>query len=236
MMQYSQYYEEILYPFQNKVLKVLKDCELPFYLTGGTAVSRGYLNHRYSDDLDLFVNNDFDFLNHVETALKLFEKSGFQIDFADASSDSFTRIFLNRNKNGLSKNGLKIDFVNDIDVHFGEIQPTSVYYQTDSLRNILSNKYTALYRIAVKDVVDICEISKNLAFDWKDIIDEANQKEAGIDLKEVVHIFSSFSDEILSSVKWIKKPDLEDLRKNINTIAFDMLNEKQNSLCLNSKL
>jgi predicted nucleotidyltransferase component of viral defense system len=33
-----------------------------FYLTGGTALSRAYLNHRYSDDLDFFVNavNDFE--------------------------------------------------------------------------------------------------------------------------------------------------------------------------------
>ena len=97
MMQYSQYYEEILYPFQDKVLSVLKNCALPFYLTGGTAVSRGYLNHRYSDDLDLFVNNDADFQSHIEKAISAFETEGFSIDFSDASSVSFTRIFLNRN-------------------------------------------------------------------------------------------------------------------------------------------
>lgn len=194
-------------------------------------MSRGYLNHRYSDDLDLFVNNNSDFQNHIETAIKSFEAAGFSIDFADSSSDNFTRIFLDRNKNGLKKNGLKIDFVNDIDVHFGEIQKTAVYYQTDSLRNILSNKYTALYRIAVKDVVDICEIAKNMSFDWKDIISEANQKEGGIDLKEVVQIFSSFSDDILESVKWVNPPNLGILRKQITTITFDMLNERKNSLC-----
>jgi len=37
-----------------------------FYLTGGTALGRHYLKHRYSDDLDLFVNrnNDFKQLTH----------------------------------------------------------------------------------------------------------------------------------------------------------------------------
>lgn len=194
-------------------------------------MSRGYLNHRYSDDLDFFVNNDSDFQNHVERALKAFEAANFSIDFSDSSSENFSRVFLDRNKSKLDKMGLKIDFVNDIDVHFGDIEKTSVYYQTDSLRNILSNKYTALYRIAIKDVVDICEIAKNMVFDWKDIIDEANQKEAGIDLKEVVQIFSSFSDEMFESVKWVTKPDLKNLRKCINTITFDMLNEKKNSLC-----
>ena len=92
------------------------------------------------------------------------------------TSESFQRIYLNRNKDGLKRNGLKVDFVNDIDVHFGEIQNTSVYYRTDSIRNILSNKYTALYRIAVKDVVDICEIAQNTSFDWKEIISEAKER------------------------------------------------------------
>jgi hypothetical protein len=31
-----------------------------FYLSGGTAASRGYLHHRFSDDLDLFVNTKQD--------------------------------------------------------------------------------------------------------------------------------------------------------------------------------
>ena len=117
MMQYSQYYEESLYPFQDKVLTILKDCGLPFYLTGGTAVSRGYLNHRYSDDLDFFVNNDTSFQAHVEKAVSAFVTAGFSIDFSESSSIYFTRLFLDRNKSGLNKNGLKIDFVNDIDVH-----------------------------------------------------------------------------------------------------------------------
>ena len=127
---------------------------------------------------------------------------------------------------------MKIAFVNDIDTHFGDIQNTKVYYRTDSLRNILSNKYTALYRISVKDVIDICEISQNLAFNWKDIIDEANQKEDGTDLKEIVQIFASFNDDILKSAKWVKTPDIEQLHKTISTIAFDMLNQQKNSLCL----
>lgn len=230
-MPYSQYYEEILYPYQDEVLKILKGCDLPFYLTGGTAVSRGYLNHRYSDDLDLFVNADKDFSLHVEKSIKEFESHGFFIDFSDASSSSFNRIFLDRNRNGLGSKGLKIDFVNDVAVHFDDIQSTKIYYKTDSLRNILSNKYTALYRLSVKDVVDICEISKNMSFDWKDIINESNEKETGVDLKEVVQIFSSYDDDAFNSVKWIKSFDLEDLRKCLTTIASDMLNERKNSLC-----
>ena len=230
-MLYSQYYEEILYPLQDKVLKMLKNCDLPFYLTGGTAVSRGYFGHRYSDDLDFFVNGDSDFQEHIEKVLKIFDDSDLKVDYADVSSATFMRIFINRNIGGLDENGLKVDFVNDIDVHFGEICNTEVYYRTDSLRNILSNKYTALYRIAVKDVVDICEIAKNLSFSWADIIDEASQKEGGIDLKEVIQIFRSFNDVAFENVKWAKKTNIDQLKENMNIIAADMLNERNNSLC-----
>jgi len=44
-------YFNLLYPLQDEVLRVLKRLETGLYLTGGTAASRGYLNHRLSDDL-----------------------------------------------------------------------------------------------------------------------------------------------------------------------------------------
>ena len=39
--------------------------ETDFYLTGGTALSRVYLKHRYSDDLDFFINNSNKFSTFV---------------------------------------------------------------------------------------------------------------------------------------------------------------------------
>lgn len=47
-----------LYPLQDSVLAAFAAADTEFYLTGGTAASRGYLDHRFSDDLDLFVNDD----------------------------------------------------------------------------------------------------------------------------------------------------------------------------------
>jgi len=44
-----------LYRLQDRVLMHLKRADHGFYLTGGTALSRGYYRHRYSDDLDFFV-------------------------------------------------------------------------------------------------------------------------------------------------------------------------------------
>ena len=55
------FYAQTLYPFQDEVLQIINLVETGFYLTGGTAASRGYLHHRYSDDLDFFVNDQPDF-------------------------------------------------------------------------------------------------------------------------------------------------------------------------------
>ena len=52
------WFEEVLYPFQDEALAIAARVETGFYLTGGTALGRVHLRHRYSDDLDLFVNDD----------------------------------------------------------------------------------------------------------------------------------------------------------------------------------
>jgi len=52
----EKFYTEQLYPLQDEVLRTHTSCITPFYLTGGTTLSHGYLRHRHSDDLDLFIN------------------------------------------------------------------------------------------------------------------------------------------------------------------------------------
>ena len=52
------WFEQVLYPFQDEVLAVAERVETGFYLTGGTALGRVHLRHRYSEDLGLFVNDD----------------------------------------------------------------------------------------------------------------------------------------------------------------------------------
>ena len=66
MRKYKKYYRESLYPFQDGILEIVKRIGVPFYLTGGTALSRHYTPVRYSDDLDLFVNRDPEFSNWAE--------------------------------------------------------------------------------------------------------------------------------------------------------------------------
>lgn len=38
------FYLNLLYPFQDQILRVFRSTDTEFHLTGGTALSRGYLN------------------------------------------------------------------------------------------------------------------------------------------------------------------------------------------------
>ncbi len=226
---YSEYYEESLYKLQNGILNTVKNLNVPFYLTGGTALSRGYYNHRYSDDLDFFVNQDTKFNFYVNSILEGLQKKGFfwstDIGFVK-SIDFFSLVVQHPNFN----NRLKLDFVNDIAAHFGDIVKTPVYYKTDSIRNILSNKVTALFRMSAKDVVDIHEICTHENFQWDEIFSEVRQKELGIEPSETAEIISGFPKNAFDSIKWIHPMKYEQMMKNLEVISKDMLSLSKNSL------
>ena len=225
----SQYYEEILYPLQNGVLEIISRCETRFYLTGGTALSRGYYNHRYSDDLDLFVNNDADYAKQVEVVLSSLNKSGFVQDRNSdfRRYDNFTSLTIVNEKYRAS---LKIDFVNDVAAHYGVIVSTDLFCRTDSIRNILSNKITAIFRMEAKDIADIREIALHDSFNWKELVLEASEKEGGIEIPILVQYLQGMPQAKFEDIGWINKPDWVQFKKDIEVIAGDILFGVDNSL------
>ncbi len=187
--------------------------KLPFYLTGGTALSRYYFNHRYSDDLDLFVNNDANFSKYTqvlyETLLDKQKDGLFVIDNQKTRrSENFMQLFIIKDEQVL-----RVDFVNDIVMHYGEFLEDEILGKIDSLRNILSNKLSAIFRYEAKDIVDIWIICKNLKCYWMEIIKEAMNKEAGVDPVAIYEILSSFPVNKLDLIKWIKPPLPEIFKK-----------------------
>ncbi len=77
----EEHYKGKLYPIQDGVIKIVRDLNLPFYLTGGTALSRFYFNHRYSDDLDFFVNDDPNFKLYVQSFWEYLNNPTAEINF-----------------------------------------------------------------------------------------------------------------------------------------------------------
>lgn len=213
----TSYYTDTLYPLQDKVLKILSKIKTKFYLTGGTALSRGYLNHRYSDDLDFFVNQEKKFVNLAEDVLRQLSSLKIVINI---KSDTYYSIMV--------EDKLKIDLVNDSGKHFGNINNLPLYLQTDNIENILANKLIAIIgRDEPKDIVDIWAISKHQHVDWEEIFTASNSKAVGIFPPNVAEKISEFPTEMLSEIKWVegKRPEDEIFKDDIEKIIDKMLEE-----------
>ena len=216
MNTYEKFYMESLYPIQDGVIRAIRDIHSPFYLTGGTALSRGYYNHRFSDDLDFFVNgrNDFtDLIAHfTETLRGVFHVT------SEVEAHDYFQIHVH-----VQNVSLKIDLVNDIAVHDGDIIEHPDLGNIDNEGNILSNKISALYRYEAKDVVDILEICRTVDFSWDDMISRARGKEAGVEPSIISDIIKNIPDVELQNIKWVSKPDFTAMRNDLEQISWDIL-------------
>ncbi len=222
---HADYYQNILYPLQNKVLKVFAEVDTSFYLTGGTALSRAYLNHRYSEDLDFFVNDDSLFKKQVDLVINHLTASGYTAEIA-TTLKTFTRVFI------VEENcSLKVDFVNDISTRFGQINATDLCIRTDSVQNILSNKLTALSRLEAKDVIDLIYISRNYEFNWEQAINEAQQKDMWVNPVEIATLLEQFPLKKRKEIAWVSDiPNSSNLKSWLHTMISDVMIGKDNSL------
>jgi len=217
----SQYYEENLYPLQDGVMNILQHSDTNFFLTGGTALSRAYYNHRYSDDLDFFVNQSQTYDDQLNKVLALLQENGYIWDTNNeyTRAKNFTTLKVRKDSDTL----LKLDFVNDLVPHYGDIVETNLFYRTDSIRNMLSNKLSAIFRYAAKDIIDIREIALHETIDWPTVINEARNKEAGLELVYISEILTSMPQSEFETVTWTKKPSWQEFRSDIDRIILEMI-------------
>lgn len=230
MKSYEKYFTERLYPFQDGVLRLVNALETPFYLTGGTALSRHYFNHRYSDDLDFFVNHDDRYPSYVKRIFDRMEtesrKGAYAIEHQKTiREENHTQLFL-RKENIL----LKLDFINDVAPHFGEFEESPAFGRIDSWRNMLSNKLSALGRLEIKDFVDLWVVAKHRKFRWRDIFDEAKQKDAGLDPVLIYELLRTVPVESLDLIKWVRPVDPDRFIDELGIIAEDLVFGRKNGL------
>lgn len=214
-----------LYQLQDKFLNWISPKELPFYLTGGTALGRFYLNHRYSDDLDFFTNADPCFQDHIKS-LKASIVNYFDTDMEKSLfSEDFARFYI-----AFEHLSLKVEFVNDMPFRAGEPIHWSMG-KIDTPLNILSNKLTAVTgRDEPKDVCDIIFIAMNYAFNWKAVFLDAKKK-AVINEIDIEERLNTFPVDLLKSINWIEaRSDISELKASLKSITDDFLYGKDNSL------
>lgn len=212
------------------MLRLVNALKTPFYLTGGTALSRHYFNHRYSDDLDFFVNHDERYKSLMQLIFSRLEaasrKGDFIIDYQRIiRGENYTQIFLHK-----EDIFLKLDFINDVALHFGDLEESPALGRVDGWRNILSNKLTALGRLEIKDFVDLWFVANHRRFSWREIFEEAKQKDAGLDPVMIYELFLTVPAESLSLIKWVCSIDSNKFLNDMGVIADDLIFGRLNSL------
>jgi predicted nucleotidyltransferase component of viral defense system len=210
----AEYYTNILYPLQDKAIPAFKDS--PFYLTGGTALSRGYYHHRYSDDLDYFVNNSPEFQRIAEEVIiKLTDIfNDIKISLKDTH---FVRIFTSEEK-------LKIELINDVPSHIGTLIDHPVLGRIDSKENILANKLTAIVdRTMPKDMVDLYFLLQD-GLDLKKALVNAESKAAGIAPLLVAKVFGEFDYTLLDTeIKWVNPIPSITIKEFMNSLSLSIV-------------
>ncbi len=158
---------------QQKTLDLISNSGLAssFYFTGGTALSSAYLNHRDSEDLDFFSEEEVD----TENVLFILHgfKSELEFDSIEVQTSFNRNLFFLHFEDGQS---LKTEFTY---YPFPQIEQGPQYgkIRIDSLVDIATNK---LHTISVKnrsrDFIDLYFIFQKREFSIKELYFYAKQK------------------------------------------------------------
>jgi hypothetical protein len=145
-----------------------------FFLTGGTALAEYYLQHRYSDDLDLFTVDDEAFGLARGEIYRL--AATLSVSLASiTSTPTFQRFELAR----AGDEPVRLDLVRDVDFQFGQHQSFGPVI-VDSEENIGANKVSAILgRTESKDFVDLYFLLQS-GQQLPALITDAKQKDSGI--------------------------------------------------------
>ena len=216
---YVEFYEKILYPIQDKAIEAFKGS--PFYLTGGTVLSRVYYQHRYSDALDFFVNylSNFERLANaqIEKLSKIFKDV--EVDYR---GDYFCHLYVFERR-------LKIELVNDVPSHIGDLVNHPNFGLIDSKENILTNKITAVMdRSMPKDIVYMYFLIKDGVSLRKALVD-VHSKAAGIVPVYIAKLLSEFDYSLLDTeIKWIKPIPSDEIRDFMTEVSMMIIRGDKN--------
>lgn len=195
----------ILTDLQQETLKVffsVPELKKKFYLTGGTALSAFYLEHRLSEDLDFFTH--YVELHSVEKSIEdAFTSAGLRLT-KERGSPTFRRYRIN--------SSLQVDIVKDIDFRIGTPELRDGF-MVDNPKNIAVNKVTAIYgRLEPKDYVDLYFLKPFSNYKIMELLQLAKNKDAGLEPFQWAKIIADV--ESINVLPVMLKPlRLENLKK-----------------------
>ncbi len=214
-----RYFDDFLYPFQDEALRRLSSLDTGLYLTGGTAASRGYLKHRFSDDLDLFANDADEFRIWTERAIEAVSSNPHWRTEMLLREDRFVRLSLVQ-----EQGSLKLEFVNDVPAHVGGTREHPILGRIDSAENILANKITALVdREEPKDLADVWGFCTLLGLRIEEALEGTRSKAAGIFPADLARVLMSASDDDWKLIRWTEPPEASRFRTDLEGLGKRLL-------------
>jgi hypothetical protein len=213
------YYLNVLYPLQDEVLAVASSVKTGLYLSGGTAVSRGYLHHRFSEDLDLFADDSPSFALWTARLIEALGKDPRWSLTILQREDRLIRLALQS-----KRATLKIEMINDVPARIGGIHFHPVLGNLDSPENLLANKITALLtRDEPKDLADIWGLCTKHGLSLSQAIKGAQGKASGIFPPDLARALCSATEADWAAVLWQDAPLADVFVRDLHALGEDLL-------------
>lgn len=208
--------------FQEEVIRQISQTTIKeiFFLTGGTALSAFYLQHRYSEDLDFFTEVP----GAAGSVLPIMESIQKKLSASlevKRTFNTFTEILISSNK----KETVILHFAQDAPYR---LKPT-VYNESygiyiDNLLDISCNKFSALFdRHDMKDFVDIYFINRE-EMKFEEVYRFAKKKHLGLDDYWLAQALKCVNDLTILP-RMIKPVTLEELREFFNQKIKSLMSE-----------
>ncbi len=214
-------------PFQTRVLETLFESglsDLGYFFTGGTALAEFYLQHRFSDDLDIFIREHQSIKGDFTSVKRLLEEKSFEV-FSEVAGDEFVRFFVRDSEE--TGPGLKVELARQAGV---QLSPSMAVGKivVDSFEDIAVNKICAIYgRIEVKDFVDLFFILRQSNFSLDYLVARAKEKDADFEREDTVLEFATrllaVGELQLHQIRMIKSLSLDDLRSYLRPKAEELI-------------
>lgn len=216
----TTWYHDTFYPLQDRILLRINQLQTGLYLTGGTAASRAYLNHRYSDDLDFFAQDDAEFEIWFSRCLEATKREVEHVQVL-TREERFCRCILSA-----GDIQLKLEFVNDVPSRIGSVREHPVLGKIDAPENILANKITAaIDRREPKDLADIWGFCMKMNLSIHDAITGAQGKAAGVFPPDLARVLLTTTEDDWLAIRWSEAPNSSDFLNEIHAIGEALLLE-----------
>jgi len=213
------YYLNVLYPLQDEVLAIISSLETGLYLSGGTAVSRGYLHHRFSEDLDLFADDAPDFrLWAARLVQALAKDKRWRLEVVQRE-ERLVRMVLTA-----PQRVLKIELINDVPSRIGVVSRHPVLGLLDCPENLLANKISALLdRDEPKDLADIWGLCTMLRLPLALAIEGAQGKAAGVFAPDCARALCTANESDWNTILWHDGPPANGFIRDLHALGEALL-------------